>query len=40
MTWPEAGFDHHAIRGSLTDLARLAELIEENLASIILIRLP
>jgi hypothetical protein len=33
MTWPEAGFDGHAIRGSLTDLARLAWLIEAKLAS-------
>ncbi len=32
MTWPEAGFDGHAIRGSLTDLARLARLIETKLA--------
>jgi hypothetical protein len=28
MTWPEAGFDDHAIRGPLEDLARLAKLIE------------
>ena len=33
MTWPDAGFDGHAIRGSLTDLARLAELIEAKLAT-------
>jgi hypothetical protein len=33
MTWPEAGFDHNAIRGSLTDIARLAELVESKLAS-------
>jgi hypothetical protein len=33
MTWPEAGFDDHAIRGSLTDLARLAKLIEVKLAA-------
>ncbi len=33
MTWPDAGFDGHAIRGSLTDLARLAALIEAKLAS-------
>jgi hypothetical protein len=33
MTWPDAGFDSRAIRGSLTDLARLAELIEAKLAS-------
>jgi hypothetical protein len=28
MTWPEARFDDHAIRGPLEDLARLAKLIE------------
>lgn len=28
MTWPEAGFDAHAIRGSLADLERLARTIE------------
>ena len=28
MTWPEAGFDDHAIRGPLEDLTRLAKLIE------------
>jgi hypothetical protein len=33
MTWPEAGFDDHAIRGPLTDLARLARLIEAKLAA-------
>jgi hypothetical protein len=33
MTWPEAGFDDHAIRGSLTDLARLAKLIEAKLVA-------
>ena len=33
MTWPEAGFDDHAIRGPLTDLARLAQLIEAKLAT-------
>ena len=32
MTYPEAGFDGHAIRGSLTDLERLASLVEEKLA--------
>ncbi len=32
MTWPDAGFDGHAIRGSLTDLDRLASLVETNLA--------
>jgi hypothetical protein len=33
MTWPEAGFGGNAIRGSLEDLTRLAELIEAKLAS-------
>ncbi len=33
MTWPEAGFDDHAIRGSLTDVARLAKLIEIKIAA-------
>jgi len=33
MTAPEAGFDGHAIRGSLADLARLAGLIESELAA-------
>ena len=33
MTWPDAGFDGHAIRGSLVDLARLAELIAAKLAT-------
>jgi hypothetical protein len=32
MTWPEAGFDHHAIRGPVADLARLSALIEAKLA--------
>jgi hypothetical protein len=32
MTWQDAGFDGHAIRGSLTDLTRLAELVEAKLA--------
>jgi hypothetical protein len=32
MTWPEAGFDHYAIRGPLADLGRLASLIEGKLA--------
>jgi hypothetical protein len=31
MTWPDPGFDHHAIRGSLTDLTRLAKLVETKL---------
>jgi hypothetical protein len=33
MTWPEAGFDKHAIRGSLADLGRLANLIEAKLTT-------
>lgn len=32
MTWPEAGFNDYAIRGPLADLARLADLIETQLA--------
>ena len=28
MTWPEAGFDGHAIRGPLEDLGRLARIVE------------
>jgi hypothetical protein len=32
MTWPEAGFDNHAIRGPLPDLVRLAKLVEMKLA--------
>jgi hypothetical protein len=33
MTWPDAGFDSHAIRGSLVALSHLAELVEVKLAS-------
>lgn len=33
MTWPDAGFDSHAIRGSMTDLGHLADLIGGKLAS-------
>jgi hypothetical protein len=33
MTWPEAGFDKHAVRGSLADLTRLAKLVESKLAT-------
>ena len=33
MTYPEPGFDAHAIRGSLDDLTRLAEVVGEKLAS-------
>lgn len=33
MTLPEAGFGGNAIRGSLIDLARLANLVEAKLAS-------
>lgn len=32
MTWPEAGFDEHGIRGSLQDLKRLAAIVESHLA--------
>jgi|SRR5436190_23765439 len=32
MTWSEAGFDDHAIRGPVADLARLARLIEDKIA--------
>ncbi len=31
MTWPEAGFDGHAIRGPLQDLKRLATIVEHKL---------
>jgi len=34
MTWPEAGFDDHAIRGMLTDFTRLAKLVESKLAAV------
>jgi hypothetical protein len=33
MTYPEAGFDSHAIRGSLAALTHLAELVEVKLAT-------
>jgi hypothetical protein len=33
MTYPEPGFDSHAIRGSLQQLTHLAELIETKLAT-------
>lgn len=33
MTWPEPGFDDHAIRGSLPDLVRLATIIEAKLTT-------
>ena len=32
MTFADAGLDGHAIRGSLTDLDRLASMVETNLA--------
>jgi len=32
MTWPESAFDNHAIRGPVSKLARLAQLIERKLA--------
>jgi hypothetical protein len=31
MTYPDAGFDGHSIRGSLTALTHLAELVEQKL---------
>jgi|CZKN01.1.fsa_nt_gi hypothetical protein len=34
MTWPVAGFDDHAIRGPLKELARLAKLVEAKLATV------
>jgi hypothetical protein len=33
MTYPDAGFDSHSIRGSLVALTHLAELIEVKLAT-------
>ena len=33
MTYPDAGIDGNAIRGSLDDLTRLAELVEAKLAT-------
>ncbi len=33
MTWTTAGLDSHAIRGSLDDLTRLAELVQGKLVS-------
>jgi hypothetical protein len=33
MTWANAGLDAHAIRGSLDDLTRLAELVEGKLVT-------
>lgn len=33
MTWPEAGFDEHAIRGQPADLLRLATLVQSKLAA-------
>jgi len=33
MTWPDAGFDDHAIRGTLHDLKRLSELLDSKLSS-------
>ncbi|MEA2705452.1 MAG: hypothetical protein QOH22_240, partial [Gemmatimonadaceae bacterium] len=32
MTWPDAGFDSHTIRGSLVALTHLAEIVEAKLA--------
>jgi hypothetical protein len=33
MTWPAAGFDGQSIRGTVTDLARLAGLVQTKLAA-------
>jgi hypothetical protein len=33
MTWPSAGIDRHSIHGSLSDLVRLATLIESKLST-------
>ena len=33
MTWPDAGVDGHAVRGSLADLTRLAKLVETKLSA-------
>ena len=33
MTWPEAGFDNDAIRGTLKDLKRLASIIDAKLTA-------
>jgi len=33
MTWPEPGFDDHAIHGSLADMNRLAAIVENRLAA-------
>jgi hypothetical protein len=33
MTWPEAGFDDHAIRGTLSDIRRLAGILEAKLTN-------
>lgn len=34
MTWTDAGMDGHAIHGPLTDLERLATLVEEKIAKL------
>ena len=33
MTWPEPGFDHLAVRGSLLDLKRLAAIVEAKVGA-------
>lgn len=33
MTWPEAGFGDHAIRGSLPELKRLAIIVEAKISA-------
>jgi hypothetical protein len=34
MTWPDAGMDGHAIHGPLSDLERLAVMVDEKLAKL------
>jgi len=34
MTWPDAGFDAHAIHGPLEELTRLAMLVEAEVATL------
>ena len=34
MTWPKAGFDDNSIRGTLSDLKRLANIIDAKLAAV------
>ena len=34
MTWPESGMDGHSIHGRLSDLERLAGIVDEKLATL------